>query len=212
MYVIYSQKTDSPYIDEKRTAILFEDEERSEKFIEETPRVYAQETEDTLKHILSECYAAGAVMAEFVEKDGSVRRERIDEDSLERRFYNGGANGCVALYLHTKDPKYLGKIKKNKFIVPISITNHPEVSILYSIASKNEASKNEDAFFFVVFTDLDEYYRWESANGGKRTWMPLMVDFETMKKLGRKHGFILNPSGMKFVMSLDILKKIKEAN
>ena len=40
--------------------------------------------------------------------------------------------------------------------------------------------------------------------------MPLMVDFNAMKRIGRKHGFLINVYGMKFVMTADMFRKIRE--
>ena len=202
MYVIYSERTGLPYIDSKRRSILFDTEEKAEVFVENNGKVYMQEAADGLKHTLSECYAAGAKAVRYTSGDDSIRQEAIQEDRLERRFYNGGANANIALYAHTRDTKYLGRLQKNKFIVPIKITNHPEVSVVYSTVSAGGRP-----YLYLAFTDLSEYRKWGE---GKDEWMPLMVDFNAMKRIGRKHGFLINVYGMKFVMTANMFRKIRE--
>ena len=199
MYLIYSSITKSLYIDEKRQAAAFLDIKDAEKYRDANENVYIYADERTKKDIYSDCYAAGALSVNIANREGKEKFISLREDLLERRFYNGKANADIARYAHTKDPACVLSMGKDRFIVPVKITNHPYVKVMYLTAFEKKG-RTEDGrnYFYLAFTDLKEYEKWGK---GKDEWSPLIVDFKSLARIGKNHGFIINLMGTKFLLN-----------
>ena len=199
MYLIFSEKTGAPYIDTDRQAWMFAEKPDAEDFVKENRATSPREYDLSWKAAVSECYAAGAEFIADVE-NGDTTIKKINRDDLERRFYNGEPNANLALYVHTKENLYLQKLKSNRFILPVKIKNIPEVSVEYPIVSARR-----QPYMYLAFTDLTEFEKWGKDH---KEWMPLMVDFSTMKHMGKKHGFLINVYGIMFKLKPEIIEKM----
>ena len=195
-FVIYSIYTGAPYIDEKRNSYVFEDEGRAKKLAEKIPGAKVDVKEYGGKRLVSLCCAAGAKM---IRNDRGILE--VTERNTERRFYNGQLNADITRYVHTKNRQYLADLKNCSFIVPIKIRNHPSVSAEYAAAAREGKPWN-----FLAFTDMDEYNKWPLSR--EPEWSPLKVDFGTLRRIGRKHGFVLNVRGMGLVLTRQMLREI----
>ena len=138
--------------------------------------------------------------AEDFVKENRATSPREYDLSRERRFYNGEPNANLALYVHTKENLDLQKLKSNRFILPVKIKNIPEVSVEYPIVSARR-----QPYMYLAFTDLTEFEKWGKDH---KEWMPLMVDFSTMKHMGKKHGFLINVYGIMFKLKPEIIEKM----
>lgn len=199
MFLVYSKRTKAPYIDTERQVMMFEIHDDAQKYIGENTDLYIHEDTRGARDIFSDCYSAGAVFAYIKKENKDGRKSRIQEEKLRLRFYNGNAAANISLYISTKDPAYLRALREDMFIVPINITNHPTVRAVYlTVYNKESASEKDKDYYYVAFTDLREYEKW----GREETeWAPLLVDFKSLGRIGRNHGFIINVMSTRFLLS-----------
>lgn len=197
MYLIYSSLTNALYINEKRQAAAFRNIADAEGYCKKNTGLYVYKDERPAKALYSDSYASGAVSVNLKEENGEVKNIRLQEDRLERRFYNGKTNADIARYIYTKDPACLHALCKDRFIVPIKITSRPYVKAVY-LTVYDKSRGDERSFYYLAFTDLKEYEKW---GRGKEEWAPLMVDFRSLERIGRNHGFIINLMGIRFLLN-----------
>lgn len=203
-YLILSALTKRPYIDESRQAYLFADKTAASEFIKNQRHgktVCVDLSREKLKTICSRCYAAGAEYI-VISESGGRKIRGLSERHLDKNYYNCRLSADLSLLQHTKKMKYVSDLAECEYIVPIKITNGEEVSIVYATVSRGSG----EHYLYLAFTDLQEYGRWEKEVGPG--WKPLAVDIDGVKRIGRKHGFMINPMGGRFILSMDILKKL----
>lgn len=203
-YLILSAITKKPYIDESRQSYLFANKLEAEAYIknQKNDKIFWKNmSQEKLKTICSWCYAAGAEFIIIVEAGKQMVR-KLSERHLDKSYYNCRLNADMTLLHHTKKMKYIMDLAECEFIVPIKITNGDKVSIVYATVSKGDSNH----FVYLAFTDLKEYEQWEKGMG--IGWSPLAVDIDGLKRIGKKHGFMINPLGGRFVLTKEILKKL----
>ena len=219
-YIICSTYTKAPYIDAKRNASIYLDEKEAKEQAGKLSHVTVVQKEGDGKHILSYCYAAGA---KYIQFQGKLLK--ITDKNIERRFYNGDPNADISRYVHTKNNLYLEDLRHCSFIMPIRIRNTPTVSAAYATViippsvkkaheqalsrEKKKGRSKGKPWFFLAFTDIEEYEKWVRSGGGPG-WNPLKVDFSTMRRIGEGHGFLLNVRGIKLELPPEKLKKIEK--
>lgn len=209
MHLIYSSITKSLFISENRTAIIFLDIKDAEKYRDTNKNIYIYVDKRPKKAVYSDCYAAGALSIKLTWSEGKEQMIPLQEDLLERRFYNGKANADIARYLYTKDPACLISMSEDRFIVPIKITNQPYVKAVYlTVYDRNNRSEGSQDFYYLAFTDLKEYEKWGKE---KEEWKPLMVDFESLARIGKNHGFIINLMGTRFLLNKKKFEMVERA-
>ena len=201
-YLIMSDITKRPYIDESRQAYAFASEDAAEGFAESTKRAHVQELENGMdKKSMSDCYAAGA--RTLVERHGGkVSRHSLEEAGLMRKYYNPDLNADAARYISTRRMEYIRNMKRCRFIVPVRIRNHPQMSVVYATAVFPDG-----AYWYLVFTDLEEYGKWGAAGDG---WSPLEVRIDGLCRISRRHGFLLDACGARLLISQGMLRQILE--
>lgn len=200
-YIIKSRLTGRPYIDKARQAYVFTTKGRAQEMfgwmetvtIELPPAFNAKQT-------ISDCYAAGAESI-VIRRQTGQEIYTIDESVLERRFYNGKLNADIALLMHTKDKQYLRNMEDCKFIIPVKITNYPDVRIVYATVVLKDKP-----YMYLAFTDLDEYNKWSGLVKG---WKALSVDAYDLIRIGKKHGYMVNVCGFKLIITGRTLKQLE---
>lgn len=202
-YLIYSTLTKKPFIDEKRRSYLFTEEQDAESFVADVPNTEPSELPElNWESVFSVCFAAGAEILKERRGNNKEVTHSIREEKLEKRFYNADTNANVSRYLHTGNDEYLKGIKNCKMIVPIRIMNDPYTKIDYPIIYKHKSKKGDYAF--LAFTDIEEYNKWTEKDNG---WDPLLVDNTAMRRIGGKHGLMVNVYSARLFIPVDFLGK-----
>lgn len=203
MYLIGSRLAKTVFIDEKRNAYIFSDEQEALSFVSEIPDTELLPAPEKVdRHVFTTCFAAGAEILRERDGTGMEIEHVLREEKLEKRFYNEALNADITRYKHTKNVVYLKALKDCSFIVPVRITNEPYTKIVYATARRNREGKEEYAF--LAFTDLEEYGKWTEKDNG---WKPLLIDHEVMMRIGGKHGFILDVYRTGFYITTKMLSK-----
>ena len=199
-WLVMSDITSRPYIDESRQAYAFSSEDAAEEFAEKVGKAHVRVLDQGMDvGAMSECYAAGA--GTLIELSGRhSSRHTLEAAGLARRYYNPDLNADVSRYISTRRMEYIGNMHRCRFIVPVRISNHPQMRVVYATAVFPDTS-----FWYLAFTDLEEYGKWGAANEG---WAPLEVRVDGLYRIGRKHGFLLDPCGARLLISKGMLRKI----
>ena len=200
-YLIISELTQKAYIDEKRNAYLLLYKEAAKEYTEKIKRTtFVDLSEFAFPEICSYVFASGAM---YLIVCGQEKREefKLERKKLRNKYYNANLHANLARYLHTKDLRYLRALSHSYFIVPIRIKNSPDASISYATAR----IKNRP-YVYVAFTDLEEYYKWDEVVAG---WQPLEVDAAGFKRIGEKHGYLINPFGRNVLITKEMMRHIK---
>ena len=180
---------------------MFSSGDAAEIFCKRVPRTCVKKAKCGVVDVMSECYAAGA--RTLIEHKGyKETQQTLEEKALRRRYYNPDLSADTARYIHTHKDDYLKIMRECRFIVPVKIRNHPEVSVEYATVILQGLP-----YMYLVFTDLEEYGKWEKQVPG---WHPLEVGSDGLQRIGRKHGFFLNPCGSKIIISGKMLETINE--
>lgn len=200
-YIILSEITKKPYIDEKRNALLFSLKDEAESFSKNNPHTIPIDlSKYDFLEICSYAHSAGAANV-VLRRNKSNKSIRLEKDKLKKKYYNSSLSANISRYLHTGSKRYIRAFSDSVFIVPIKIKNHPNAGISYATAR----IKNQP-YVFVAFTDLEEYKKWESLVPG---WSPLEIDASGFKRIGSNHGFIINPCGKNIIITKNMMSMIK---
>lgn len=200
-YLVVSKLTNRIYIDEKRNAMLFFSKEKAKEYSDKIPNTAVfNASPHKFIDICSLAYGSGASV--IVLKSNNKEEEiRLQKEKLNKKYYNSNLNANIARYLHTKDNRYIKAFENSQFIVPIRIQNHPNANITYATA----IIKNEP-YVFVAFTDVNEFNNWSKKIKG---WQALEIDAAGFKRIGKKHGFIINPFGRYLIVTRTMMNMIK---
>lgn len=199
-FIIVSEITKKPYIDEKRNAFLFFHDDDSKKYTEKIKNTTSVDiSKYDFLEICSYAYSSGAINL-IVQGEKAQEVFRLEKDKLKKKYYNSNLNANISRYLTTNNKRYIRALSDCYFIVPIKIENHPNANITYATAR----IKNSP-YVFVAFTDLEEYKKWEKIVKG---WKPLEVDAEGFKRIGGKHGYIINPCGRNMIINKNLVSMI----
>jgi hypothetical protein len=64
---------------------------------------------------------------------------------------------------------------------------------------------SDDTYWYLVFTDLEEYEKWGAGAAG---WSPLEVRIDGLCRISRRHGFLLDACGARLLISRGMLRQI----
>lgn len=199
-HLIISDITERPYIDELRCAYAFSSGDAAEDFAEKIGRAHVCTVKGGIGVAeMSKCYAAGANT--LIERGGGKEsRQTLQEDGMIRRHYNNELCADEARYIQTRQLDYIRSMRNCRFIVPVKIRNHPEMSVIYATANIPGMP-----YKYLAFSDLEEYGKWSMKNSG---WDPLEVKAEGLARIGRRHGFLLDACGAKLLISRGMLQNM----
>ncbi len=199
-YLIISDITGRPYLDELRCAYAFSSEDAAEDFAEKIGRAHTWTAKGGIGVAeMSRCYAAGANT--LIERGGGKEsRQTLLEDGMLRRHYNSELCADEARYIQTRQLDYIRSMRNCRFLVPVKIRNHPEMSVEYATAKIPGM-----LYKYLAFSDLEEYGKWGGKNEG---WEPLEVKAEVLARIGRKHGFLLDACGARLLISRGMLRNM----
>lgn len=204
-HLVISNITKLPYLNEKREAYLF----ASEKiFFEDLAKSTNTHLDDKKYYSATELcemlYAIGALTI-LVFDEGEYAEIPIDTKIIKNDYYNSDLNYNLLSLKQTQEKKYLKALSKNKFIIPIYIDKRfPKQCTNSHYAYAILPGKTEK--YYVLFSNLSEFYVWSEKNADK--WKPLEINIRTLNNIRKKNPVIINPYGVKIILSHELLKKI----
>ena len=191
-----------PYIDELRQSYVFTINGLASAFVKETKGTNKLDVSGVdFKTVCSDCFGAGATTILMFGNKGEEPMPLLQEH-LERRFYNGLLTANVRRLKQTKKREYLKDMKNCEFVVPIKILNEPEVKVSYATAYTKDSP-----YIYLAFTDIREFEEWQKLAGADE-YKPLKVNATGLKRIGKKHGFLVNVCSNKLALTKDMLKQI----
>lgn len=200
--LIINKKLNKPYVSEDRESYLYLNKEIAKIMADKNEKFDVIDVSDkSLLDIKSLCFLCGALKLLIIgNSTNDIKIEELIKEDLKPMYYNSNLNANINNLLSTRKQQYLLSMKGCKFIVPVVVKDDEKQSISYLAAN----TKN-NSFFYVAFSDLSEYNKWSKDFPQSQ---PLEVDSISLKRIGKDHGFIFNPSGNKFILTRDMLKMI----
>jgi len=99
VWLVMSDITIKPYIDESRQAYAFSSEDAAGEFAEKAGKAHARRLEEGMDmQAMSECYAAGARTL-IERRGGKITKQTLEAAGLMRRYYNSDLNADAARYI-----------------------------------------------------------------------------------------------------------------
>lgn len=199
-FMVLFEKTKQPYITEEGECVIYLRKEDAGNFLNEHPGAVLDESKFyKAEELCSMCYGAGAVKIKVIMP--GCEKERYEDLTRMpiKKYYNHSLNKNINLLHETKRKEYLYALKKENYIVPVKITNKPEMKIEYSIAKAN------DRKLFVAFTCLEEFDLWNKNIGG---YEALEITYSELIELSGNDDIVLNISGARYILSQEKIKKM----
>ena len=195
-----------PYIDSDRNAYLFIDELAAKGF----RNSHQEKNIDVVKvdnknmiDIESICYAAGAIHLMIIGSDEQSEKVLLEEKNLKRAYYNGDLNANLGLQLREQNQEAKERLYDCKYILAVNIDKNREDYIYYASA-KSKSGKH----VILAFSDLNEYDKWAKDYG--KTYKPLELDFLGLQRIGKNHGYLINPMGSRFYLSPNLILAVQK--
>lgn len=201
-YEIKSPITGRLYLDAERRSYIFLNSMDAKAFIVENTDT---EIADPVYHdpavFLETCYKNGTSC--LVVNDGQKKSEiPLAKGVVSPGYYNSELNAWLTLFKATKNPMYLEKIAHSYFVIPIRVKFSLTQEIVYPTGRPKEGD-----YFYIAFSDLDEYNQWAQKVAG---WDPLVVNFDVMCQISKEHGFMVNPLGNQIMLPAKIMEKYRK--
>jgi len=202
-YMVISSKTGKPYLDADNTSFVFTDKKEAENYINRTPCTILEGPRYyKISNMLTQCYAAGA---ERIRLQIGKQTEDLPlaQNVVDRNYYNNTMNRVLSQLKQTKRKTFLKKFADERFILPVKIkASDDNVEIFYGVAQNGA----DDSFLYLAFSDLDEYTAWSARIPD---WSPLEVGYNTLWRICRHHGVMINPYGNRFILTRKMMEEIK---
>lgn len=201
-FLVIDKRTKRPYINEKRESFLYLNSEIAKIICSKNDFFGLLNVDkNSYMDIKSLCLLSGAKKLIIVGDNSSdVKVENLIKEELKPMYYNSQLSANITNLLITKKQKYLLDFKDCNFIVPVVVKDDDRQSISYVAGNTKDNS-----FLYLAFTNLSEYNKWSKSFPNAK---PLEVDSISLKRIGKKHGFIFDPNGNKFILTAEMLNMI----
>lgn len=203
LYVLESTQTNAPYVDESGASHIFIHKEDAKKDAENYENVRISDPKFYTMDVMGKlCYSAGADAFSIL-IDGKSETIPIREQDLEIAYYNHALNRTLALIKQHKLQKDLCGITFCDFLVPVQVRQDDnDIQIVYCVAKHTQADIET---LYLAFSNLNEFAIWSMDNPG---WEVIRSDYQKLRGICGKHGFMINPSGNRLIVSSKMLKTI----
>lgn len=201
-YVVYSNITKKPYIDEEFSCYMIEDKEKKKEIAKDT-YIKNQPTINS-KILISSYYQYGIKGIKVLLKGKDVYEYiKIEKkDVLPKFYYNCFLNRNINMLKQTCKKKYLKEMYKAKYIAPVIIKRrksgeYPKVQYIYATVKKNME-------YYVLFSTVDEFEYWNKKQNLHCS--PLQVHITDFDKIRKEHPVLINPSSDKLILTDEQIK------
>ncbi len=207
-FPIKSKKTDNYFIDAQGSVFFFVKEEdakafaKKEKDVQPIPAHFFEMTE-----LVSNLYSLGANSIRIFNSPDDIKTIPIEKEDTKQGYYNSVVNFNVQRLKHTSAKSYLKSLKDQYLITPVMLygrraEQYPVVRYAYGI----EPSKNPSPKYFVLFTSLQEFDRWNETQGKK--FKPVEIEIRRFNTIRKDNPIMINPLSDKLVLTHIQLKKV----
>ncbi len=213
-YVILSNNTGLPYLNELSNCVLFDAYYFAEAYTtEERKKINSIDTfsikekeKIEISKFLPEMYALGASNIEIHQKE-EISIIPIMEDDAKRNKKNMLFNTFSSRYIIKAQEFHrvrdLRALKHQKFYAAAYIAErkkgeYPQILYCYAECCSNK--------FFVFFTSLDNFEKWKASQSEE--YFPLEVNIQTLNRIRKDTQIVVNPLENKFFLSKKMLDYI----
>lgn len=203
---LISKKTNMPYLDKENNVYIFDTLIDANEFIKTAADTTVSDKE-ILKpsFFITYMYGLGAenVCVKKGDKEDFITIP-VDKADTKKDFFNPSANRNLLRLLQTGDKKYLRNLKEDIFLCPVKIDKRQAKK--YSSIHYACAKLKDDKKFYLLFTTLDEFNKWNEAQG--KNCLPLEVNMIKESQIRRNNPVIINPLSNKVILNDRYLKLI----
>ena len=196
------------YLDKNYNGYLFETKSSATTFIDNMKSKYELECMESKNYTLRDYWDmcnAGARGMKLYFRDKSemyipLAVEDVSKEMLQ--YYNCETSGDVTRLQLTKQHPYLKNLANGKFITPVKILRrekkgYPHVRYSYATFGTKER-------YFVLFTTLQEFEKWNDFQNGE--WKPMEMSLLKFKKIRNNNPVFINPFSNKLILTNDLIK------
>lgn len=208
-YILYSKKTNLPYLNVSSMLYLFETKMDAETFQKSTQEpVYIKEDGEDIVDF-SRFYNLGFDKMFIFKARGEKKKINITEADIKVKYYNKELNKGLLRMKQTSQNQYIRHIRKEKFLTPVLIeprqfAEYP--NMFYC------SIKEKEKHYYLMFSTLDEFNEWKNTK--EENWEPLEITFLEIVEVLKKEYIYINPLSIKLILSIkqikDALDKVRE--
>lgn len=208
-YVVYSEKTKSPFLDKDRRVYAFQISRQANEFIKDELGAYSCYIEkepvkmEQNKEIIA-FYSMGA--RTLVIKQGTDDAKEIPlkaNDVPRNTYYNPDLNYHIKLLKETSEKQYMKALGNDFYFIPVSIPDREVGSypVIYYVDALMRSGQN----YVVLFSTEKEFNLWDDKY--KKNCKPLEVKMNRIKRIIGKRDIIINPMSDKlFLLNSQLLE------
>lgn len=210
-YVVYSEKTKSPFIDKDRKVYAFQISRQANEFIKDELGAYPCYIEkepikmEQNKEIVA-FYSMGAQI--LVIKQGTDDAKEIPlkaNDVPRNTYYNPDLNFHIKLLKETLEKQYMQALGNDFYFIPVSIPDRETGSypVIYYVDALMRSGQN----YVVLFSTEKEFDQWN--NKYRKNCKPLEVKMNRVRRIIGKRDVIINPMSDKLFLLNSQLTEVK---
>ncbi len=200
-YILYSKKTNLPYLNVSNMLYLFETKMDAEIFKKNASEpIYIKEDGEDIVDF-GKYYNMGFDKIYIFKAGGKKRKINITEADIKVKFYNKELNKGLLRMKQTSQNQYIRHIKKEKFLTPVLIEpRQPKEypNMFYC------SIKKQDINYYLMFSTIEEFNEWKGQKEEK--WEPLEITLEEIIEIFNKEYIYINPLSIKLILSIEQIK------
>ncbi len=198
-FIIYSNKTNLPYINVKYEGYAYESKSEAESFVTALKDTYIKKENEEIQN-LADFYSLGFDGLHIKRATQKEKYVPISKDDVLEKHYDRDANKYLMLMKQTLNNEYLRKIKHCHVYVPIAIKSREfaEYPQMYHCAIENNEKK-----IYLIFVSLDDFETWATNN---EEWKPMKIEFKKLSELFKSELLCLTGNGFNIVINEEVIK------
>lgn len=206
-FVIESTVTHKPYLDKDYGCYLFELKSEATDFINGVAdTTFGNARTLTQVNFCTEFYQLGIQKINVKLRDKKNLVIPLERKDVRRAYFNNDTNGLLLRLMETKQKKYLRELNGKPFLVPVIIDErqprqYPNIHYPYI---KMENEKN----YFVLFSTLAEFTKWNEEQGNK--YQSMELEIEKFSRVRKNSPVMINPLSDKLILTDTQLKMMEK--
>lgn len=208
-YLIYSKRTNRPYLNVNNAGFMFESRLEADAFIKEMKDdlMRKNEPQQNTKDVISLFYSCGMEKV-FLKTSSSKDLVEVPvcKEDTKGVYYNCILTRSIIQLKQTKKKKYLRDMYKLKFIIPIMIKKRKKKE--YHQLHYIYATVKKDMKYYVFFSTLQEFEKWNEKQN--EVWKPLEVLMPAVKSIRGDNPVLINPLTDKLILTGQQINDMEE--
>lgn len=209
-YTILSSKTKKPYIDDDNNCYIFDTLIDANKFVSNIKNAEISDLELIKSGLfISKLYSLGIDNIKLKQGvSNSYVTIPVEKEDCKKRYYNRETTRNIVKLKQYSDKSYLRLLKDGTFISPIYI--EPRLPQRYGTLKYPFAKTPDSKKYFILFTDLEEFNKWNEDQSQK--FKPLEVNLIKEERIRNNNPVIINPLSDKLVLNNAYIKEALSNN